>query len=56
MTILIYNPAHLSVGAQADSAHEYFLKHYLMTAQEDKSSLEMCEPNLLMIGSEFHGR
>ncbi|KAF8623208.1 hypothetical protein AX15_006446 [Amanita polypyramis BW_CC] len=32
---------HLSVGAQADSAHEYLLKHYLMTAKEDKSSLEL---------------
>ncbi|KAK2463622.1 hypothetical protein APHAL10511_004373 [Amanita phalloides] len=32
---------HISVGAQADSAHEYLLKHYLMTAREDKSSLEM---------------
>lgn len=31
----------LSVGARADSAHEYLLKHYLMTSKEDKSSLEM---------------
>ncbi|PFH51966.1 glycoside hydrolase family 47 protein [Amanita thiersii Skay4041] len=31
----------LSVGAQADSAHEYLLKHYLMTAKGDKKSLEM---------------
>ncbi|KAF8637595.1 hypothetical protein AX17_002664 [Amanita inopinata Kibby_2008] len=32
---------HLSVGSRSDSAHEYFLKHYLMTAKEDKASLEM---------------
>ncbi|PCH44101.1 glycoside hydrolase family 47 protein [Wolfiporia cocos MD-104 SS10] len=31
----------LSVGAAADSAHEYLLKMYLMTAQSDKSSYEM---------------
>jgi hypothetical protein len=34
--------AHLSVGAQADSAHEYLLKQYLLTAKTDKASLEMC--------------
>jgi len=34
--------AHLSVGAQADSAHEYLLKQYLLTAKTDKISLEMC--------------
>ena len=34
--------AHLSVGAQADSAHEYLLKQYLLTAKTDKTSLEMC--------------
>lgn len=33
--------AHLSVGAQADSAHEYLLKLYLLTARTDKTSLEM---------------
>ncbi|KAF5383589.1 hypothetical protein D9615_003579 [Tricholomella constricta] len=33
--------AHLSVGAQADSAHEYLLKQYLMTARTDKASLKM---------------
>ncbi|KAG5636779.1 hypothetical protein H0H81_006893 [Sphagnurus paluster] len=32
---------HLSVGAQADSAHEYLLKQYLMTAKSDKASLKM---------------
>ncbi|EDR14049.1 glycoside hydrolase family 47 protein [Laccaria bicolor S238N-H82] len=31
----------LSVGAQADSAHEYLLKQYLLTAKTDKASLEM---------------
>ncbi|KAG6890079.1 hypothetical protein C0995_012028 [Termitomyces sp. Mi166 len=33
--------AHVSVGAQADSAHEYLLKQYLMTAKTDKVSLKM---------------
>ncbi|KAJ6592323.1 glycoside hydrolase family 47 protein [Mycena vulgaris] len=33
--------AHLSVGAQADSAHEYLLKQYLLTAKTEKASLEM---------------
>ncbi|KAF9446193.1 glycoside hydrolase family 47 protein [Macrolepiota fuliginosa MF-IS2] len=32
---------HLSVGAQADSAHEYLLKLYLLTARSDRTSLEM---------------
>ncbi|KAF5377767.1 hypothetical protein D9757_008115 [Collybiopsis confluens] len=32
---------HLSVGAQADSTHEYLLKQYLLTAKTDKASLEM---------------
>ncbi|KNZ74573.1 Mannosyl-oligosaccharide alpha-1,2-mannosidase isoform B [Termitomyces sp. J132] len=32
---------HVSVGAQADSAHEYLLKQYLMTAKTDKASLKM---------------
>ncbi|KAF5355355.1 hypothetical protein D9758_006099 [Tetrapyrgos nigripes] len=32
---------HLSVGAQADSAHEYLLKQFLLTARTDKASLEM---------------
>ncbi|KAH9951163.1 glycoside hydrolase [Amylocystis lapponica] len=31
----------LSVGAAADSAHEYLLKEYLMTAKSDTSSLQM---------------
>ncbi|KAJ7464483.1 glycoside hydrolase family 47 protein [Mycena latifolia] len=33
--------SHLSVGGQADSAHEYLLKQYLLTAKTDKASLEM---------------
>lgn len=33
---------HLSVGAQADSAHEYLLKLYLLTGKTDKASLKMC--------------
>ncbi|KAF8909304.1 glycoside hydrolase family 47 protein [Gymnopilus junonius] len=32
---------HLSVGAQADSAHEYLLKLYLLTGKTDRKSLEM---------------
>jgi len=36
-------PAHLSVGAAADSAHEYTLKQYLMTARQDTANLEMCK-------------
>ncbi|KAF9561220.1 glycoside hydrolase family 47 protein [Agrocybe pediades] len=32
---------HLSVGAQADSTHEYLLKLYLLTGKTDKTSLEM---------------
>jgi len=35
-------PDRLSVGAQADSAHEYLLKLYLLTGKMDKASLEMC--------------
>ncbi|KAJ6582035.1 glycoside hydrolase family 47 protein [Mycena capillaripes] len=35
-----YN-ARLSVGSAADSAHEYLLKQYLLTAKTDKKSLEM---------------
>ncbi|KAF7974676.1 hypothetical protein HWV62_11433 [Athelia sp. TMB] len=31
----------LSVGGNADSAHEYLLKQYLLTAKTDKKSLEM---------------
>ncbi|KAG6821472.1 hypothetical protein H0H93_010196 [Arthromyces matolae] len=33
--------AHVSVGAYADSAHEYLLKQYLMTAKTDRESLKM---------------
>lgn len=33
---------HLSVGAQADSAHEYLLKLYLLTNKTDQASLKMC--------------
>ncbi|GAW05975.1 glycoside hydrolase family 47 protein [Lentinula edodes] len=32
---------HLSVGAQADSTHEYLLKQYLLTAKVDKANLIM---------------
>ena len=37
---------HKSVGAAADSAHEYFLKQFLLTGQKDKASLEMCAYSL----------
>ena len=40
--IYSFSPGHLSVGAQADSAHEYLLKLYLLTGKTDKASLEMC--------------
>ncbi|KAJ7509692.1 glycoside hydrolase family 47 protein [Mycena galericulata] len=33
--------SHLSVGGFSDSAHEYLLKQYLLTAKTDKTSLEM---------------
>ncbi|KAJ6483716.1 glycoside hydrolase family 47 protein [Mycena vitilis] len=33
--------AHLSVGAMADSTHEYLLKQYLLDGKTDKKSLEM---------------
>ncbi|KAF7977590.1 hypothetical protein HWV62_3186 [Athelia sp. TMB] len=39
----------LSVGAMADSAHEYLLKQYLMTAKTDKKSLELYIQTTTMI-------
>lgn len=45
--------AHLSVGAQADSAHEYLLKQYLMTAKTDKASLKMCMCSVALISLGF---
>ena len=38
-----YRSVHLSVGGASDSAHEYTLKQYLLTALTDKASLEMCK-------------
>ncbi|KAJ8508001.1 hypothetical protein ONZ45_g9682 [Pleurotus djamor] len=32
---------HVSVGAQADSAHEYLLKQYLLTGSKDRVNVEM---------------
>ena len=32
----------LSVGSAADSAHEYTLKQFLLTARSDGANLEMC--------------
>lgn len=34
--------AHYSVGAYADSAHEYLLKQYLLTARSEPQTLELC--------------
>lgn len=34
------DPNKVSVGAQADSTHEYFLKQYLLTGKTDKRNLE----------------
>ncbi|KAF8159581.1 glycoside hydrolase family 47 protein [Crassisporium funariophilum] len=52
---------HLSVGAQADSAHEYLLKLYLLSGKTDKTSLEMyiratthIITNLLYLSPERH--
>ncbi|KAH8832926.1 glycoside hydrolase family 47 protein [Flagelloscypha sp. PMI_526] len=39
--VLNYLIAIISVGAQADSAHEYLLKQYLLTGRTEKASLEM---------------
>lgn len=39
-------PVKMSVGAAADSAHEYLLKQYLLTGKTDKVNLEMCKPLL----------
>ncbi|KAF4567315.1 hypothetical protein EYR40_006312 [Pleurotus pulmonarius] len=33
--------SHMSVGAQADSAHEYLLKQYLLSGRTDRVNLEM---------------
>jgi hypothetical protein len=41
-TIEHTTPVHLSVGATADSGHEYTLKQFLLTARTDKRNLEMC--------------
>lgn len=35
------NSAHYSVGAYADSAHEYLLKQYLLTARSEPQALEL---------------
>ena len=34
--------AHFSVGAFADSAHEYLLKQYLLTSQSEPKALDLC--------------
>ncbi|KAF8217039.1 glycoside hydrolase family 47 protein [Mycena galopus ATCC 62051] len=41
LTTGVPHDSHLSVGAKADSAHEYLLKQYLLTAKTDEKSLEM---------------
>lgn len=45
--------AHLSVGAQADSAHEYLLKQYLLTSKTDKANLEMCTFKVIFLTPAF---
>ena len=35
--------AKLAVGGEADSAHEYLLKQFLLTGKTDKTALEMCK-------------
>ncbi|KAF8889328.1 glycoside hydrolase [Infundibulicybe gibba] len=40
--------AHLSVGAAADSAHEYLLKQYLLTARTDKQATTHIISDLFM--------
>lgn len=35
-------PAHYSVGAYADSAHEYFLKQWLLTYQSEPKAKDLC--------------
>ena len=35
--------AKLAVGGEADSAHEYLLKQFLLTRKTDKTALEMCK-------------
>lgn len=37
-----HSAVHLTVGALADSGHEYTLKQFLQTARTDKRNLEMC--------------
>lgn len=42
LTLLKTDTAKMSVGAAADSAHEYLLKQYLLTGKTDKANIEMC--------------
>lgn len=44
----------LTVGGQADSAHEYLLKQYLLTGRTDKTALEMCMCILLRAHNQLH--
>lgn len=37
-----FSLAHYSVGAYADSAHEYLLKQYLLTGRSEPQILELC--------------
>ena len=41
---LTYPPDQFSVGAFADSAHEYLLKQYLLTGQSEPKVLDLCNP------------
>lgn len=37
----------LSLGAAADSTHEYLLKQALLTGKKDRKSIEMCTSSFL---------
>ena len=41
--LIISTLAKLAVGGEADSAHEYLLKQFLLTGKTDKTALEMCK-------------
>ncbi|KAL9713657.1 hypothetical protein Ac2012v2_003268 [Leucoagaricus gongylophorus] len=47
------NNAHYSVGAYADSAHEYLLKQYLLTARSEPQTLELCTLALAPLSLRF---
>ena len=44
-------PDQFSVGAFADSAHEYLLKQYLLTGQSEPKVLDLCKTSPLLLPS-----